>query len=48
MLYIILGAVLGSMVLLLIIFVAICGFKQRQQRRAMLGKSIIAYIVDVR
>lgn len=40
MLYIILGAVLGALILLLMIFVAICGFKQRQQsqRRAMLGK----------
>ncbi|XP_067935092.1 immunoglobulin superfamily DCC subclass member 3-like isoform X3 [Watersipora subatra] len=39
MLYIILASVLGSMVLLLIVFVSICGFKQRQRRRAMLSMS---------
>lgn len=38
-LYIILGAVLGSLVVILIILVAICGFRQRQQRRSMRSKS---------
>lgn len=37
-LYLVLGAVLGSVVLILIVLVAVCGVKQRQQRRAMLGK----------
>ena len=37
MLYMILGIVLGVMMLLLIIFMVMCGWKQRQQRR-MMGK----------
>lgn len=37
-LYMILAPVLGAMVLVLIILVAICGFKQRQQQRTMLGE----------
>lgn len=40
LLYIVLGSGLGAMVLLLIVFVAICGFKQRQQRRNMMGEFI--------
>ena len=35
MLYMILGIVLGVMMLLLIIFMVMCGWKQRQQRRMM-------------
>ena len=44
LLYIVLGSGLGAMVLLLIVFVAICGFKQRQQRRNMMGKNVGMYV----
>ncbi|KAF6039047.1 CDON [Bugula neritina] len=38
LLYIILGSVLGLMILILIVFVAVCGFKQRQRRRTVLAR----------
>jgi len=47
LLYIILGSVLGLMILILIVFVAVCGFKQRQRRRTVLGEHPVSIYVEL-
>ena len=46
MLYMVLGIVLGVMMLLLLVFMAMCAWKQRQQRRLM-SKLFLSFCVMI-